>query len=63
MKNFEIRTCKNGYIIFDGGFDYGNVREIREPYVFETLDKALEWLRSRFMSHEIDTGPQPTDKK
>ena len=60
--SFEIRRCKNGYVLFEGGLNFGNIGENRDPYVFETLDKALEFLRSKFTTVEITTGSKPFTK-
>lgn len=58
---FQIVKVKNGYAIFD---EYGPAHMRRgSPWVFETLDNALEWLRSKFTSHEIETGSEPAVKE
>lgn len=48
--SFEIRKVKNGYCIFEGGFaGYGRQNGIDgSPWVFESLDAALEFLRKEF---------------
>ena len=60
MISFEIRSCKNGFVIFDGGFDYAHRGETRDPYVFETLDKALAFLKEKLGM--INTGSEPESK-
>lgn len=62
MKGYEIRRVKNGYVIFVGGFNYSSAHESREPYVFNTLDAALAFLRVEFQVAEFQIGSEPVGK-
>lgn len=56
-ETYEIRKVKNGFCIFEGstfGRDPGMM--IRDtPYVFETLDNALKFLKDRYTEKKNDT--------
>jgi len=49
-KAFEIRSTRNGYIIFPDGFAHHTNRT--DPWVFESLDGALDFLRTEFEPKE-----------
>lgn len=46
---FEIRKVRNGYVIFDMPSYSGNPMT-NVPWVFETIEEALQFLKEKFES-------------
>lgn len=54
----EIRKCKNGYMIFDES-RYVNGGIQSAPWVFETLENALNFIRETFRETERNEDKAP----
>lgn len=62
-ETYEIRKVKNGYCIFEGGYR-GPSSIMESPYVFETLDNALNFLRYKYSDIENnDKAPSRVGKE
>ena len=51
--SYEIRKVANGYVVllaFDASQNYGGIRIGADAHVFETWERASEWLRVKFLS-------------